>query len=200
MSSFGAHQDLLDLHKIMTPIPSASSHLPQQSVKSRSVECGEVELFMQQPPCDTEPKGNHHAQPAEMASLRRIVTNGGWSYPPKQCKISSSKSCVAFGESLKNLKHMDDTSSSTSSTMLNHNNDLKDLQGDRHLVPSSDANLPPTKRAGVSTISARSSSTPTFPEFTEKLTEASEFVKKNPARRRNNQDQAGKRNIRIHIY
>lgn len=194
MSSFGAHQNLQDLHKIIAPIASASSHLPQQSVKGRNVECGNVELLMQ-PTCDIVPRQrNHHTQPAETASLRRIVTNGGWSCPPEQHKMSSSKSCVAFGESLQNLKHIDDTSSSTSSTMLNNNNDLKDLQGDRFLVPSSDANSPLTK-----TISARSSSTPTFPEFTEKLSEASEFVKKNPVRRMNNPDQAGKHNIRIQI-
>jgi len=115
------------------------------------------------------------------------VTNGGLIYP-RQGKMSCRRS---FGESL-DLKHIDDTSSCASSTITNNNNEVKHHTeiSDRFAVLSDDANSLHTKRR-ISTIDARSTSTPAFPEFTEKLTEASEFVRKNPVRRLNNLELSG---------
>ena len=185
--SFGVHQSLQDLHKIMTtPISASHSHAPQ-STKGHNIEYedGEhVKLINGE-----EQIPNHHAdQPKKSVQGKRIVTNGGLIYP-RQRKVSSRRS---FGESL-DLKHIDDTSSCASSTITKNNTEAKH---DPEI--SEDANSLHPKR-GVATIDARYSSAPAFPEFAEKLTEASEFVKKNPVRRLNNPELSGKRAICIEL-
>ena len=186
-SSFGVHQSLQDLHKIMTTPISASRPHSSQSSKGHTREYGDDKLLKESK--GEEPRTNHHNdQPEKTVQGNNIVTNGGLIYP-RQGKMSSRRS---FGESL-DLKHIDDTSSCASSTITNNNNEVKHHTeiSDRFAVLSDDANSLHTKRR-ISTIDARSTSTPAFPEFTEKLTEASEFVRKNPVRRLNNPELSGK--------
>lgn len=176
-SSFGVHQSLQDLHKIMTTPISASHSHSTQSTKGHCNEYEELKLTDGE-----ELKQSHHAEHSKITGHgKTIVTNGGLIYPHKR-KVSSRRS---FGESL-DLKHIDDTSSCASSTITKNNTGAK--QGPDI---SEDANSLHPRREQV-TDDARSSSAPAFPEFTEKLTEASEFVKKNRVRRLNKPDQSGK--------
>ena len=102
------------------------------------------------------------------------MTNGGLTYPRQ--RKSSRRS---FGESL-DLRHIDDSSSCGSSTITKDNTEAKQY----------DVNALRPKM-GAETADSRSTSTPAFPEFTEKLSEASEFVKRNPVRRLNNTELSG---------
>ena len=172
-SSFGVHQSLQDLHKIMTS-PITASHSPAHRSSNCHTDDNEDDKLVKHKNGE-EPTRNYDADgPKKSIQGKRIVTNGGLTYPRQ--RKSSRRS---FGESL-DLRHIDDSSSCGSSTITKDNTEAKQY----------DVNALRPKM-GAETADSRSTSTPAFPEFTEKLSEASEFVKRNPVRRLNNTELSG---------
>jgi hypothetical protein len=194
-SSYGVHQSLQDLHKIMT----ATAVLPLVSMAAKSSSKGSgISLEPAVSDLGKQPLVVP-VRRKEQQLLERPLLNGNEAVTMTNEAVTngyhhglSGSKTFAFGESLRGIKHMDDTSSTASSSLNNNNVANNNVANNnvKHNVNNNAGKIKMGKSAtldrflvtnGDATFS--SSSTASFPEFTEKLTEASEFVKKNPVRR-----------------